>query len=249
MNAPLEPILALDVAGVTHCGGRDTNEDAVKTWASPQCVLSVVADGVGGEPWGEVASSLAAAEVAAFARDIVARWQAIGKPVPAKQLVHLAFRKAARALQREAQARDRHVGMRATLLVALAIGDELTYGYLGDGGIYLCRPAHDSLVELLDPMRDGEAGPLTGSVGPDLRGTPVVGTCALVPGSIVLSTTDGLADLLTRQHWLALCRQLATDTEPAATLDQLLHHCASLFVDGQPLFGDNLTVSAIRVGP
>lgn len=249
MNAPQERLLTLDVAAVTHCGGRESNEDAVQTWFSPQCAFSVVSDGVGGEPWGEVASGMAVAEVAAFAHRVVTHWQSRGKPVPAERLVHLAFRKACRALQREAEASGRLAGMRATLLISLVVGDQLTYGYLGDGGIYICDAGNDSLHELLVPMRAGEAGPLTGSIGPDLRGTPVIGTCTLAPGSIVLSTTDGLADLLEEPHWLALCRQLVGDADPTATLGQLLRHCASLAIDGQPVFGDNLTVSAIRFAP
>jgi len=249
MNAVAEPVMSLDVAAATHRGGRDTNEDAVQTWAGAQCVLSVVADGVGGEPWGEVASSLATTEVASFARKCVDHWRAKGKPVPTERIVRLAFDKATRRLLKEAESRACPFGLRATLMITLVIGDELTYGYLGDGAILLCRPHEDTLEELMVPMRAGEAGPLTGSIGPDLRGTPVIGRCAVRPGSIVLSTTDGLGDLLTREHWLALCRQLATDAEPAATIEQLLQHCASLAVDRQPVFGDNLTLSAIRVAP
>ncbi len=251
--APVEADAPATVAALTAAatveGGRDSNEDAVKQWCQGRCAVTVVADGVGGEPWGEVASELASSEAMRFVRRAIQYGVERGLSVPVADIVVRAFAVASRRLQREAEQTGRPFGMRTTLLIAVVVGDQFTYAYLGDGGMFVYDPAAAVLHDVLDPMRDGDGGPLTGTVGPQNRGAAVVGERRLAPGSVVLSTTDGLADLMTPAHWTDLAAALANDARPDATLQQLLTHCASMHHDNLPVFTDNLTISLIRVMP
>jgi hypothetical protein len=89
-----------------------------------------------------------------------------GLSVPVADIVVRAFAVASRRLQREAEQTGRPFGMRTTLLIAVVVGDQFTYAYLGDGGMFVYDPAAAVLHDVLDPMRDGDGGPLTGTVGP-----------------------------------------------------------------------------------
>src|SRR3954469_12951524 len=43
----------------SRIGGRSINQDRVGYWATPECLLLAVADGLGGHPHGEVAAEIA----------------------------------------------------------------------------------------------------------------------------------------------------------------------------------------------
>ena len=136
--------------------------------------------------------------------------------------------------------------MRTTLLVCVTIGPILTYGYVGDGGIWLYERETERITSLMFPMRSQDDGLLLSALGPGSRVAPVVAQRVVESPAVVISATDGLADLIEDFHWSAVGRELADGDSPGSTLQGLLAHCASMRVGRHPVFTDNLTIAFIR---
>jgi len=246
MTAPAATV-RFDCHCASHRGGRDNNEDAAEVVdGTPGFALSVVADGVGGEAWGEIASQTATAAAAGFIRDAMLASSFRQAPADVPRIVRLAFSVAVRSLRKRAAAERRLGGMRTTLVIAIAEATQVTYGYIGDGGLWLYDRDTDGITPLLHPMRTDAEGFLTASLGPRIYGSPYVGQYPAMGSSVVISATDGLADLIDAPQWTEVARAVAADERPDATLRRLLDHCASLTMDGRAAFTDNLTIAAIR---
>ena len=236
-----------EVHCATHAGGRDTNEDAAQVAVvDGGYAIAVVADGVGGEPWGEIASDRACKAVSMFVTSAVQAAIARRQMPAIKRIVQTSFAVASRRLRQEAVASSRPMGLRTTLIVAIAHGSTLTYGYLGDGGLWIYEAGTDQVTALLAPMRTDDEGFLTGTLGPRIHGTPYVASQELGHDCIVIISTDGLADLIVDAQWAEVGKALAADDKPELTLRTLIEHCAAMTCEGRPVFTDNITVATIR---
>lgn len=230
----------------THLGTRDSNEDYVLADEIDGTAIVVLADGVGGEPWGDKASRLACVWAIAFTRRALRAAQKRGQPPETQRIVRLAFRTAGRQLRREAIRHRRVAGLKTTLIVVVTVGDELTYGYVGDGGLWLASGDGTPLESLLAPMRSESGGELTAAMGPKRTALPCIGTRWLPARAVVVVATDGLADPIPTPSWQLIAQELMAAKRMQAVMRQLLEHCAGLRDQGEPVFTDNMTIAAIR---
>jgi PPM family protein phosphatase len=126
---------------------RDHNEDSLiaitatigGNTASVPFGLYIVADGMGGHQFGEVASNAAARILAG---QVMRKFHSFLFNTPTQQpeeplqeIVLAAFQEAHRIVQREAP------GSGTTLTAALVIGQQVTIGHVGDSRIYAVYPA------------------------------------------------------------------------------------------------------------
>lgn len=144
------------VAQGTRIGGRRIQQDRIGYWATSDCVLMVVADGMGGHPHGEVAAELAVRLfAAAFAREARPR---IADPdaflVRNLGAAHV-------AILREAERRELSDAPR-TVIVACMVQDGVAHWtHVGDSRLYLVRDGrivhrtrdHTVVQELVDSGR------------------------------------------------------------------------------------------------
>jgi serine/threonine protein phosphatase PrpC len=131
---------------------RDHNEDCLFAFSvttggesnSAPLGLFIVADGMGGHQFGEVASSAA---VRTMANYILKRFHAYlvnpseGMEEPLQEMMRAAITEAQRAVTQAAP------GSGTTLTAALVLGQQMTIGHVGDSRAYAVRP--DGRIEAL----------------------------------------------------------------------------------------------------
>lgn len=190
---------------------RDRNEDAHAVIPLPEPVggcLFVVADGVGGQRAGDVASSMALEQL----RGILPAWAGQCSQVPLADDVGRAL---ARSLQQindyllhEASRRPEWRGMATTLTVVWVLGQTFRYAHVGDSRLYLFRDgqleqlSHDHALAS-ELVRSGEITQeqarshparhvLTQAIGIPGELEVDTGAGSLLPGDVLLLCTDGL---------------------------------------------------------
>ncbi|MDH4173212.1 MAG: protein phosphatase 2C domain-containing protein [Betaproteobacteria bacterium] len=147
----------------THVGRRAANQDRLGHWRTPESVLLVVADGMGGHAHGEVAAELTLRHIAAaFKRD--------AQPRLANPDLFL-FRAVGRShgmLLREAQALGLTETPRTTVVACVVQDGRAHWSHVGDSRLYLVRKGevlvrtrdHTLVQQLIDEgkLRESEAG-------------------------------------------------------------------------------------------
>jgi len=128
--------------GVSDVGPvRKINEDAYG--ADDELKLYVVADGMGGQQAGEIASRLAVDVVVGFVQrthdtDDVSWPYGIDTSLSLDaNRLRTALQLANRRVFRAAESRDEYTGMGTTIVTALICGDTLIVGHVGDSRLYL----------------------------------------------------------------------------------------------------------------
>lgn len=228
----------------------------------PRGVLVALSDGMGGAAAGEVASQMTlevtstalAGQVAeGLPRGNVRRARALGKAVA---LAH-------EALIAEAEARPETTGMGATLTAIWLVDGRLYLAQIGDSRLYRLRDGYleqlsvdqspvGRLVETGEitenearkhPQKnliDQAVGTSQGTLRPDLD------WFELRPGDLLLLTSDGLSDALSREE---LRRQLVSPTPSGmSALDGLQRKVRELIRAAlETDMGDNITAMLVRV--
>jgi serine/threonine protein phosphatase PrpC len=144
------------VAQDTRIGSRRVQQDRIGYWSTSDCILMVVADGMGGHPRGEVAAELAVRlYAAAFEREAQPR---VADP---EAFLVRNLGAAHMAILREAERRELSDAPR-TVIVACMVQDGLAYWtHVGDSRLYLVRDGrivhrtrdHTVVQELVDSGR------------------------------------------------------------------------------------------------
>ncbi len=235
------------VFGATDIGRvRQQNQDAFGFPADGSVL--VVADGMGGYDFGDIASGHAVEAVLNFMADGTAWEGLMAEAGPGAVLLQAAYY-AHEQLTAEAATDPLRRKMGTTLLIAWALGDTLYTCHVGDSRAYVLRgdglqqlTRDHSVVEML--VRSGQLTPgqarfdsrrnqLTQAVGLSAIIGPTLNEFSLDPGDRVLLCSDGLWSSLPEAE---VVRRLAPDA-PIAEAGRRL-------VDGANLFGgrDNITV-------
>jgi protein phosphatase len=227
-----------DIAGATHQGRRDHNEDCYV--ADADHGLALVADGMGGHAGGEIAS--------AIARDVVCSQLRRGQSLASAVL------DAHRAIQQAAAEGAGRQGMGSTVVVAQFAACEYQLAWVGDSRAYLWTGA--SLLQITRDHSFVEGLLASAAISLDeARHHPQrhLITQALGAGDEP-PTVDRIAGELGRDDVLLLCSDGLNDELSDATLAQLIAAPASdsaalarRLVDAAVAAGGRDNVSAVVV--
>jgi serine/threonine protein phosphatase PrpC len=152
ISSSIEPQQLISGCGQSVGKQREHNEDCIFTFSvttggetnSAPLGLFIVADGMGGHQFGEVASATAVRTMAGY---LLKRFHSYlvnpseGMEEPLQDLMRDAITEAQRAVTRVAP------GSGTTLTAALVLGQQMTIGHVGDSRAYSLR--QDGRVELL----------------------------------------------------------------------------------------------------
>ncbi len=223
--------LRLTAAGSSQQGtSRENNEDSIHI--SPSVELLIVADGVGGQRAGELASSTAIREIIAE----TSRWPVDGTENQFRQLIDEALHRASRVICELIEIDDEFWGAGTTMTLAFRLDDHLFIANVGDSRAYRLRNGEleqltvdDSWVEVL--IRAGsitreqaKTHPqknviLTSLGGREFEEQKVeVGVMSLRPGDRFLISSDGLHDSLDSEELKAMLECDAPVEEVASQL-------------------------------
>jgi serine/threonine protein phosphatase PrpC len=230
-------MVTLRFAAASHVGPvREHNEDAHVAGSR----LLVVADGVGGEAAGEVASALAAEALSRLADD--------DDQADPQDRLRDGFAEANRRIAESATENPDQQGMATTVTALLFTGDRLDIGHAGDSRAYRYRDGRldrltrdDSYVqELIEQgaidVSDVAYHPYRSVVTKTLQGGPVeptLTTTKVHPGDRYLVCSDGLSDVLDDD-------QIAADLADTDDPDQAVERLAARALDSGAT--DNVTV-------
>lgn len=144
-----------NVAVSTHAkaqiiGGREQQEDSIEFMQEAEWLIAVVADGLGGHPYGEVASAIAARCIV----DRVAMDWTYGQPFDPEASLRFAVLQANESIMAESGKRPDYAGMGTTAVCLLANSNT--------GEAWLCSVGDSRIIVLAD-----------GQVHDPLRETPI----------------------------------------------------------------------------
>ena len=200
----MDTVFHLNFCSRTHTGKvRRSNEDALFIDKANQIVA--IADGMGGEAYGEVASQLAVDACVEYLQsvDVTRIWEKPGREIG--NAVRFA-NEAIIAIQRN---EEKYRTMGTTLTCMMLLGDQLHYSWVGDSRLYRIRRKDNAIQMLtrdhtLDRSKiDPKLAPdlyrrapsiLTQKVGSILLIQPDTGSSSLLSGDLLLMCTDGLTD-------------------------------------------------------
>jgi serine/threonine protein phosphatase PrpC len=236
----------------SRVGARRMNQDRVAYWRTPEALLLVVADGMGGHLHGEVAANLAADHFGAT-------FQREAKPRLADPTEFLAQAVAAAHAQilGEAQKRGLAEPPRTVIVACVVQGGEAYWTHVGDCRLYLFRKGrvlartrdHTRVQQLVDEGRireeaivsHPERNRLLQCLGGFQPPRPdIASKTALEKDDIVLLCSDGFWGPLTQRQMLnaLLARELKEAVPELVTLAEARagHEC------------DNVSVLAVTWG-
>lgn len=231
---------SLTVGPWTLCATVTTNPQTLLFPLGPPCVVAV-ADGLGGHPGGEVASSLVARRLAEA-----------GPVLDGEESVREALRSCNRALYAAAAAEPGLAAMGTTVAGVLLLAEQVVAFNVGDSRVY--RVTGDGLrrvsVDDSPPLPPGRrtTSVVTQTLGGSLGLTyvePHVRSAPLAPGDRYLVCSDGLTDPVREDELhrvLDLSR--AEDSERADGRAAFELWKAAVEAGGP----DNITLALVRVG-
>lgn len=241
-QAKLESNLQFDTCILSDVGiVRKNNEDCglvldFKVWRESQVESSglyIVADGMGGEQAGEVASSKAIDEI------LRAIWDSLitRSKTESNELVKMAIEKANKEIYRLARANPALSSMGTTVTLGLRIGRELYIGHVGDSRAYLIRGGeiiqltedHSLVAGLVKAgmitADQAKTHPDRGKIFRSLGNAPDVFVdnlkeqkLVLQAGNALIFCTDGLVDHVADEELLAVVSRSTTAYEACSQL-------------------------------
>jgi serine/threonine protein phosphatase PrpC len=187
------------VAGAVSRRGnvRHENQDCAVAFSIRNCHVAIVADGMGGMPYGDRAAHIATSKSAM--RILEAYAMAAVEGLDPATIAYQAAAAAQRAIQLESQREPAlQGGFRTTLIIAILDGARLGWAHIGDGGGAVIHSKPDGRITLEHFVRPHKQCPgdnaVAASLGPELDGFPRFGTTPVKPGDICLIGTDGVLD-------------------------------------------------------
>ncbi|MBX4172679.1 Stp1/IreP family PP2C-type Ser/Thr phosphatase [Weissella viridescens] len=223
----------MKIAYATDTGRvRADNQDYVGAFKNQLGVqLAIVADGVGGEQAGDVASNMAVSHLGNAWRQATVQTIAEAKT----WIVQAIQQENATILETAGRYRTLE-GMATTIVLAVIFPDQICFGNLGDSRAYMLRNAqlfqitedHNLAQELVragsmtpdEASANGGRNVLTRQLGVNEETEIDLFDFALQPGDEILLTTDGLVKHLSDQVIYDTLTQVSSMTEAVSQLIQ-----------------------------
>jgi serine/threonine protein phosphatase PrpC len=202
-------------AFTNRLGNRSSNQDRCLVLERPDCVLLVVADGMGGHAGGDLAAQ---ATVDSLQRSLVRQRAPIAQP---RAFLQEAFEAAHLQVIEAGRSRTPPINPRTTCVACVVQGNQAYWAHLGDSRLYLVRNGtlvtrtrdHTPVEELLQSgaisASELNSHPLRNSVSRCLGGVrplPDVsfGAAELRADDTLLLCSDGLWNALPEQKLVAI---------------------------------------------
>ncbi len=254
VNAPTETnMLHIRAAGATDAGCvRAHNEDAQLVDVTHG--LFIVADGVGGHAYGDVASRMVVDVLPRIIKRRIAdsRDPCTDNDATIRAMLGRSLNELSRYIHSWSKEVSESSGMGATVVVALVTNHHVHIAHMGDSRAYLFREGEllmltqdHSIVGLLlqhgeITLKEAESHPakgyLTRYVGMEAEVDPDLESMELEPGDRLLLCTDGLWGTVSREGLVGI---LAKRSDPETTCRELV--AAGKIAGGQ----DNLTAVVV----
>jgi Serine/threonine protein phosphatase len=232
---------------------RDTNEDSFAYANIGNYFCMVVADGVGGECCGEVASKIAVNGVMSALKDSLAF---IDSKDELPQFFKVIFNRVNIMILHDCLENRERMGMCTTLTVALLKGTELTIAHLGDTRGYLLHGSelikltedHNEAAKLVKNglLSEDEAKVHPGRsrlfkvVGENQYLNPDIYSYNISYGDMVFLCSDGLYSYVNNEQFKACTKER---NKPESICAQLIAQA----LEGEST--DNITVTVVRAEP
>jgi protein phosphatase len=271
---PAAPRVAVELAGLTHPGKlRSNNEDnfaVIRRMRRQEVVLSsqptssfpseadqahllMMADGMGGAAFGELASSLAIRTVWSLSEESMGWIMKIAEfdPVVIKERVDAYVERIQQAFCESAATRPQASGMGTTMTSIYVMGWDAIVVQIGDSRAYLFRQGNlrrltrdHTVAEQLNrlgmgaELSDSFRHILTSCLGGDAKSArPDIDYQRLQPGDVLVLATDGLTDVVPEDR---IVQRLGERSDLRAV-------CQTLVQDALERGGpDNITVVTAR---
>lgn len=215
---------------------RKNNEDAVAI--SPQHGLAILADGMGGQNAGEVASAIAVNVIRQVLEPRLQQAQQLDGPVAeggaVQQWMQEALAAANAAIIKAAQDEPQYRGMGTTLVLALLQPGRMHIAHVGDSRAYrfrrhqLLQLTHDhsllqqqidaGLLNAQSARFSRNKNVLTRAVGIDYLFKPELHEYPVEPGDLYLLCSDGLSDMLSAAEIRDILARLGANLEFASAV-------------------------------
>lgn len=232
--------------------GRVSKHNQDYIWTDESNQVYIVADGMGGQDAGELASELAATTTGQF---ITARLQAQATAAVVKEIMSAALEAANETVMRAAQAAKQDRPMGAAIVVAVVRPPTAYISHAGDARAYLIHQdtvtrltTDDSWVAQLVANgviteEQAEHHPLghilIKAVGHETPLEPAFREVSVTPGDWLLLCSDGLWKMLSQEQFLAALQP--PETTPASAVEALVE--AANAAGGK----DNISIILIKI--
>ena len=238
---------------------RSENQDYGACFAIRNYQVVIVADGLGGLPFGRLASCQAV-KAAALQVFRLFSYCDIGEEY-LESVCMMVLRAAERRLKALGQPLElQDQALRTTLIVVIGGQHGVGYAYIGDGGISVYRGASE-IVHLLRPQKADIHRPnlLTASLGPTPHGEPVSGKAERHQSDLIFVGTDGFFDRLednpeafpvdTNKYITRIVKgAVALDGNLQTVAEQVLNELSNWADESGFIFDDNLTLALMGDG-
>ena len=242
MRFPGGVFLQISTGGATHVGMVRTNNEDCYRIVSP-LNLYVLADGMGGEAHGEVASALAVETVVKHCLEGEENPSAplLGEPKPElnpkSQRLLSAIQLANQKVFLSAEEHPEQQGMGATLTAAWIDGMQLSVGHVGDSRLYLLRTGqlqqltsdHSLVAEQVrrgiltasEAEQSNLQSVLLRALGTQPEVEVDIEQVPLFSGDVVLLCSDGLTRMVTEPE---IAGTLQAEPNPQRAAEKLIEH-------------------------
>ena len=264
LSPPASPggvYLQISTGGATHVGMvRTNNEDCYRI--VPALSLYVLADGMGGEAHGEIASALAVETVVKHCIEGQENPASplLGEPKPGLNprsqrllsAIHLANQK----VFQSAEEHPEQEGMGATLTAAWIDDMQLSVGHVGDSRLYLLRTGqlqqltsdHSLVAEQVrrgiltanEAEQSNLQSVLLRALGTQPEVEVDIEQVPLFPGDVLLLCSDGLTRMVTEPE---IAGTLQAEPDPQRAAEKLIEHAN----EGGGI--DNVSVIVVSLKP
>lgn len=243
----------MDVGFCTDTGVvREINQDSYYCSDIDELPLFVVADGMGGQNAGEVASMLAISTV----REVLYEFKdkLLNNEIEIPYFINLALSKANYKIYKQSLENERFSGMGTTITLAFIKNNKIYIGHVGDSRAYLIRKNdliqltqdHSLVAELVrngsiteeEAINHPQKNIITRAIGTEAEVKVDIISRDIFRGDIIILCTDGLSNMVSNKDILRVILISKNMQEACDKLTHIANEHGGL---------DNTTVLAIRV--
>jgi len=252
-HTPLKPSWSWSLGYATHTGNvRKENQDYVTCFRVGEYDVLICADGLGGLPKGQQASFLAVFEAAKSALQELGS-KSSWRSIRLEKVLRKTLSQAHHILSTHGdklRITNINGGLRTTLIIVLAKGTEVHYGYIGDGALDILRTS-GTMDSLMIPQKHGQLlNVLSASLGPQCQGEAVTGQVQRTPGDLIIVSTDGIADRVDAPAFARDIMRTAirNNGDLHAVAQQVVEELASSKDEHGYICDDNLSLALLGTG-